>query len=413
MPSSATGEKSQDMTPSGEPRIAVLLDQFPELSETFIVSELRAMRRLGAAPRVEAVGRARRPVSDIAGEFAVSYLEDDARIERMRDLAWLVARSPLACARDLAARRRWCRQEQPMPLRALAPIARRLAAAGEQHLHAHFAGGSALNALRLSRLLDVSWSFTAHGYDIYIAPGNLREKLEAADFSTSGSEYTVAHLRGLCSTPAAERVHRIGMGIDGDTWRRDGAGTEAGLVVAVGRLVPKKGFDVLLDATARLRDEPALEHVVIVGDGPLREDLVARRAALGLDDRVDLVGALEPDAVRATMQRAAVLAVPCVVAESGDRDSMPLVAKEALALEVPVVASDEVGLPEVVRDGWGRLVAPGDPAALADALGDVLRLPADQREAMGAAGRQFVLEHFDARRETARLLDLIRAVVRP
>ncbi len=82
---------------------------------------------------------------------------------------------------------------------------------------------------------------------------------------------------------------------------------------------------------------------------------------------------------------------------------MPVVVKEALAMEVPVVASDEVGLPEVVRPEWGRLVPPGDAAALAIAIDELLALPAAERAAMGRAGRAHVAEHCDAAREAARL----------
>ncbi|MDP9383707.1 MAG: glycosyltransferase, partial [Actinomycetota bacterium] len=107
------------------------------------------------------------------------------------------------------------------------------------------------------------------------------------------------------------------------------------------------------------------------------------------------------------LETAAVLAAPCVIAAGGDRDSMPVVVKEALAMEVPVVASDEAGLPEIVRPPFGRLVAPGDPAALAAALAEVLALAPEERAALGRAGRAHVLEHADVRAETARLSRLL------
>ena len=91
---------------------------------------------------------------------------------------------------------------------------------------------------------------------------------------------------------------------------------------------------------------------------------------------------------------------------------MPVAVKEALALEIPVVASDEVGLPEVVRDDWGRLCRPGDPIGLADAIDELLALPASTRAAMGRAGREFVLRECSLQRETARLAELIAAAAR-
>ena len=101
--------------------------------------------------------------------------------------------------------------------------------------------------------------------------------------------------------------------------------------------------------------------------------------------------------------------MPCVVAPDGDRDSMPVVVKEALAMEVPVVASREVGLPELVRPEWGRLHPPGDVRALADALAELLALEPHERAAMGRAGSAFVIEHCHVDRETTRLAGLIAA----
>jgi glycosyltransferase involved in cell wall biosynthesis len=179
-------------------------------------------------------------------------------------------------------------------------------------------------------------------------------------------------------------------------------------VVAVGRLVEKKGFVHLVDAVALLRQRAPLDRVTIAGEGPLRGALEARVRELGLDGVVQLPGALVPAEVRELLERADLMAMPSVVARDGDRDSMPVVVKEALAMELPVVASDEVGLPELVRPAFGRLVPPGDPAALAAAIEELLALPAEERTAMGRAGRAHVLEHCDVDRETAKLDRLMR-----
>jgi glycosyltransferase involved in cell wall biosynthesis len=109
------------------------------------------------------------------------------------------------------------------------------------------------------------------------------------------------------------------------------------------------------------------------------------------------------------MEEAAVFAMPSVVAPDGNRDAVPVAVLEALAMELPVVASDEVGLPEVVTPAWGRLVPPGDPVALAAALAEVLELPPQARAQMGADGRAFVRERRDLRAQTERLLELVDA----
>jgi colanic acid/amylovoran biosynthesis glycosyltransferase len=107
------------------------------------------------------------------------------------------------------------------------------------------------------------------------------------------------------------------------------------------------------------------------------------------------------------------LACPSVIAADGDRDAMPMVVKEALATEVPVVTTDAAGLPELVRPEWGRTVAQRAPAALAEAIGEVLALPVRERELMGAAGRAHVLENCSLRGQAERVAALIEGTARP
>jgi colanic acid/amylovoran biosynthesis glycosyltransferase len=374
------GEATRSRRYGAPVRIVVLLDRFPVLTETFVVNELRALRATGHEVRVEALERGDgEPPADIP-----------TRYREPGDRLWLLARHPLRCLRDLALRLRLRREEWVRPLRELAPVVRRLREG--EHIHAHFAAGAALDALRISALTGAPYSVTAHAWDIWLAPRNLREKLERAAFVTTGCEYNARHLRAIA--PRAQ-VHVIVMGVDGERFRRSTPLPGGRTVLGVGRLVEKKGFRDLARAADGLD-----ARVRIVGDGPLRDELAG----------VELAGALDPDGVRAELERADVLAMPCVVAADGDRDSMPVVVKEAMAMELMVVASEEVGLPECVREPWGRLVAPGDPVALRTAIEEVLALSPDERAAAGAAGRAWVLEHADVHRETARLADLIAAV---
>lgn len=400
-----SGPTGDETSPAGAVgKLVVLVDSFPELSQTFIGSELRALARAAWAARVEAGQRAVRPDVAAEREFPAHYRQDDREGERLRALAWLLARHPLRCATDLLARRRWRREEPVPPLRLLAPAARRIARSGEPHLHAHFAAGAALSALRLSRLTDRRYSVTAHAYDIFLEPRNLREKLERAAFVTTGCRYNVEHLSTLA--PGA-RVTEIVMGVDGEQFARTVPYPGSRVVLAVGRLVEKKGFGHLIDAVAQLQGTAPVDRLDIVGEGPLGPELRGRVTRLGLESKVRFLGALAHDAVRAAMERADLLVMPCVIAADGDRDSMPVVVKEALALEVPVVGSDEVGLPELIEPGWGRLVPPGDPRALALAIEELLDLAPEQRAQMGRAGRTHVLEYANAGREGARLARLI------
>lgn len=383
--------------------IAVLVESFPTLSETFVAAELEALRALGHPVRVEARERSIQTNPEALGRFDVAYAFEDRRRSRLAALVRLVLRHPLGCLRDLADRRTWRAEEAVLPLRVLAPIADRLRAHGARHLHAHFAAGPALDAVRLSRLLGVRCSVIGHGWDVFKEPRNLAGKLRAADLALAPCAYTARHLASI----AGREVPVVVMGVDGERFRRRSPAPGGRHVLAVGRLVEKKGFAHLLEAVALLEAQRPLDACTIVGDGPLRTQLTARAERLGLGHRVRFAGAQPPDGVRDELEGADVLAMPCVVAPDGDRDAMPVAVKEALAMEVPVVASDEVGLPELVADEWGRLVTPGDPHALARALDDVLNLPLQQRVAMGRAGRAHVLGACAIATETGRLSALV------
>ncbi len=389
-------------------RLAVLADAYPVVSETFVTNEVAELRRQGHTIRVEASARSDRP-DPACPATMTSYLEDDPRLGKALALVGVLARHPRSVGSDLLARGRWRREEAVRPLRALALRTRRLRAAGVSHLHVHFATNAALDAMRLAAIEGLPYSVTAHAVEIFERPANLVEKLERAAFVTTGCEYNARHLRALLGPGSATSVHVVVMGVDADAFRRSSAYPGGRNVVAIGRLVEKKGFPHLIDAVAELEGQYPLERVTIVGEGPLRASLTAQIERLGLGGRVELRGALGPPEIRRVLEAADLLAMPCVVAAGGDRDSMPVVVKEAMAMEVPVIASDEVGLPELVNAEVGRLVPPGDARALARGIEELLGLPVADRAALGEAGRRRVLERCNLRHETARVAELIVA----
>ncbi len=378
-------------------RLAVFVDVFPELSETFILNEVLALAAEGLDVRVEAGSRSQRPNPEAGGSVPAAYWDEGgSRDQNLRALGWLVARHPLRVARDLLGRSRWRRDEAVRPLRRLAPVARRVAGSAD-HIHAHFAGAAALDAMRVSLLTGVPYSVTTHAYDIFLAPANLDEKLERAHFHVAVCRYNAEFLRRRVPRAAA-RMREIVMGVDPDRFRRSRPYPGTRTVLAVGRLIEKKGFAYLVEAARALPDV----DFQIAGDGPLRDEL-----ARGAPANVALLGAQPPAEVRRLLEAADLLALPCVVAADGDRDSMPVVVKEALAMEVPVVGSDEVGMPEMVQDGWGRLVPPRDALALTEAIGALLALPPEERALMGRRGREFVARNFTVRDQALRLIHLI------
>jgi colanic acid/amylovoran biosynthesis glycosyltransferase len=381
---------------------------YPARSETFIYNEVDALTGLGWDVRVQSLARPARSERSVARRDRIAYVEDDPPLVGIMSLLRLLGRHPWRCLSDLRSHGRWARDEPAMALRALAPAATRLTGQDPQHIHVHFLFGAALGAMRVSRILGRDYSVIGHGLDVFGRPANITEKLNAAALPLAPCAYTARFMERLA--PDARVPEVVVMGVDAELYRRSRPYPGGNRVITVGRLVEKKGFRHLIDAAALLAPEGELELLTIVGDGPLRGALEAQIQRLGLTDRAEIVDAWGHDEIRSLLEEAAVFAMPVVIAADGDRDAMPVVVKEAMAMELPIVASDEVGLPELVKPDWGRLVAPGDPQALAAALREVLSLSTGDRAAMGALGRKHVIERCSITAEAARLTQLIDAI---
>lgn len=287
-----------------------------------------------------------------------------------------------------------------LKLLAVAEEARRR---GIDTVHAHFAYRNADAAELIGRVVGSGHSVTAHAHDIFVENGQLGRRLRSARAVVTVCEYNREHLVGWFPDVAPKTVViPCSTRIEGSLDRP--VTSDVPVVLSVGRLVEKKGFDDLVRATAAV-ESPC--RVVIIGEGPMEERLRELIADLRIEDRVIMLGALDHEATLEWFERADVFCLACKVAGNGDRDSMPVVTKEAMAAGLPVVTTREVGNPEMVTDGEsGLLVPPSDPCALAEALN---RLVSDSalRSAMGRAGRKLVSERFDLRDQAAALARVI------
>ena len=287
---------------------------------------------------------------------------------------------------------------------------------GVTHLHAHF-GSLATTVARLAgRLAGLPYSFTAHAKDIFhedVDEADLARKLADAHHVVTVSDYNLDHLRTRFPAQTS-RLRRVYNGLELDRFPFVPSARGAGplRVAAVGRLVEKKGFDLLLLAVARLRAEGADLVLDVAGDGPLAAPLAALSTDLGLDDVVTFRGPTAQHEVTALLQASDVFVAPCVVGADGNADGLPTVLLEAMASGVLCIASDVTGIPEVVHDGTGLLVATGDVTALVDALRTVAD-PAFDAQPLVEAARALVETSFDSHRLAADLAALESVEVLP
>jgi glycosyltransferase involved in cell wall biosynthesis len=365
-------------------RIGYVLKRFPRISETFVAAEVLELERQGEHVTIFAISRPDEP-------FEHAFL---ARLRaRVVYLPHRPLREPFRTARALAAAwraspRGWLRAARVglwTPRQVLAwrrllqatVLRHELAGDGVEHVHAHFATAAARLANLVHLMSGPPYSVTAHAKDIYerrSRPQRLRQKLGDAEFVATVSDANRAFLESMLDERARVEVVRNSADL-----RRlgspDGEARDPRLVLAVARLVEKKGLDDLVEACGLLRERGLPARLEIVGDGPLRAPLERLVAERGVE--ATFHGALPQEQVLPFYRRAAVVCLPCVVVSSGDRDGLPTSLLEAMALGAPVVSTAVAGIGELVlHEETGLLVPERDPSALAGALERLLSDPA-------------------------------------
>jgi len=400
-------------TPLAPAPLGYVLKRYPRFSETFVVNEILAHEAAGQPVEIFAL----RPViethfQDILGrvQAPVTRVPDSFRDA---DLLWQLLRQAggrLPGAWDALARMEGVTGKDVAQAIHIALACRDR---GIVHLHAHF-GTVATTVTRLAAALaGIGYSFTAHAKDIfcdYDEPQDLERKLREAARAVTVSDYNLAFLRQRFG-PAARRLVRIYNGVDLGRFAWAPPRAEGGDILAVGRLVEKKGFHILIEAVRLLRADGREVTCRIVGAGEEQGSLAAQIADNGLGGAVELQGPRPQGEVIRLLRDAAVLACPCVVGHDGNRDGLPTVLLEAMALGTPCVATDVTGIPELMRDGETGLCIPeGDPEALAGALARML----DDRELrlrVSRAGRALIEREFDITCNAARLRDLFASAI--
>ena len=365
--------------------VAYLVDRYPVRTQTFIRLEVEELRRQGVDVGVWALRAGSEPDGDVVVLRTLAMPRSRATAAHAR----AIISSPRRYARFLRMARALRSERSELMARRLPAIARMVQASGATRLHAHFAWSGAAIAACISELTGLPWSMTVHGNDVFGATRNLPHKLRSATQVVAVCEYMRSYLADNHGVDAELVVCGVDPPAD---WVRPNADAD---IVFAGRLVEKKGLDVLLEAV-----DPAWT-VDIVGEGPLRDSMEAIVRARGLP-RVRFLGALSHRDTLDRIARGRVFCLPARIAPDGDRDSMPVVIKEAMARAVPVVATDTVGIPEMVDRTTGWLVPVDDAAALRGALAEALADPTEAA-ARGLAGRERVIERFTLGAEVSKL----------
>jgi glycosyltransferase involved in cell wall biosynthesis len=407
-------------------RVGYIVKRYPCYSETFIVREILAHEQAGLDIEIfsllptadchfqDLLARVGAPVGYLNALSANLMTEAPVTGMVTANHLWRALQGAAAELPGLWAALDDLREEGARSVfqaLVLAVVVRRK---GINHLHATFAHDPCTVARLAARFACVPYSFTARAKDIFhenVRPEDLRRKLRDAAGVVTISDYHLDYLRATYG-PLAAHVQRVYNGLDLEEFPYRPPGDRPPVILAVGRLVEKKGFGDVVEACSLLAGRGRAFRCRIIGTGLLQGELQAQIDRLGLREQVELVGPLPQGEVSREIHGAAALAMPCVIAKDGDRDGLPNVIQEALALGTPVVSTDVTGIPEVVRDGETGLQVPQyDPPALAAALDRLLADP-ELRVRLASGGRRLIEAEFNIHHNTARRRAMFQASLR-
>lgn len=397
-----------------------MLTEFPVLRETFVLHEILALEELGAhvtvfafrgpkpGPVHEALGRLR-------GEIVYSPRPGAVMLPIWLIIGLLRWPRALGALMWLVIRSSW---RQPVWLiKSLWTLAGSCHFAAEvmrrdvQHLHAHFAWMATLSAMAIAKLTGITFSFTAHAHDIFLNKTLLGEKIRAALFVVTISEYNRAYLAEIFPRIDIEKVHVIHCGVDTSQFRPAKKHDGKHIILSVGGLVDFKGFPYLIEACRILAQRKIDYQCRIIGDGKMRKALEAQIAQAGLQEQVRLLGAMPIERVREQHHEATVYVQPSIRTPSGLQDGIPVALMEAMASGLPVVATDVSGIPELVQDRkTGLLVHAADAVAIADAVQHLLD-DLGLRDRLSSMARRKVEAEFDLRTTAREFAALLKAAL--
>lgn len=396
--------------------VGYFIKMFPRLSETFILNEILELERNGVEVVIFSIkkpneGRFHSQVADIKAK--VFYLDD---LDTKKWQHWIGAEWPqLSPVRSNI----WQLLDETLESKDFrrmdwiwwsAWAAAQSLRLGLSHLHAHFATLPSTMAYLVHRISGIPFTFTAHAKDIFVYDTEshlLEEKAEAASAIVTVTNFNLRYLKEKLPGLDHGKIRVVHNGINIEHFQLAGSPSrEENLIIAVGRLVIKKGFNYLLEACSLLKERGVPFRCVIVGDGNEKENLHEQCRTLQLEEEVEFAGPMNLDEVASLMGKATIMCLPCVQAPDSNVDALPTVLLEALACGTPIISTKISGVPEIVTSGEdGLLVEPEDPGSLSREIERLLSSKQLQ-EKFAQKGRLKAAEKFDLHKNVRQLLQV-------
>jgi colanic acid/amylovoran biosynthesis glycosyltransferase len=388
---------------------AYLFERFPSFGQTFCYREVAELARQGITPPIFSIRNPKdEPPQDWDNRIVkrVHYLPGE---KELLDKVRSASRRQKLTPEIVSALDEWGRRTDFLRLYQAVYVGLRMQEMRIGHVHAHFTGLAARTAFWIHKFFPITFSFTAHANDIF-APRNfeigLDNLVDTARVIVTVSDYAKKFLRERFPE-RADRIRRIYNGLNLAEFERADFSSTPPLILAVGRLIAKKGFADLIRACGLILERGKSFRCEITGEGPLENELRGQIERLDLQNFIALSGAKPQREVRQRLAAANVFVLPSIIDPEGGMDNLPTVIMEAMATGLPVVSTNIAGIPEmVVENETGFLLEPGDAVGLANAIEKVI----DDRvlaQRLGHAGYQRAYEFFSIEKNVRELYALL------
>jgi glycosyltransferase involved in cell wall biosynthesis len=401
-------------------QIGYLLRSYPRLSQTFILNEILALEKIGVSIQIFALTDPHEKVVQMQVDQVrapVRYLDENIRPRSLRKIlnenaqvAWLHLKGYIRCLIYLAANRRidqgytasnrWECFLQAVHFIYLFILNGRRAGKKIDHLHAHFAHDPALIAYLVHCMTGIPFSFTAHARDLYQVPEKvLTDRIRGAKAVITCCGANLEYLNRIAPSQQS-KFTLIYHGVNLNDFQPvvtpgHNPVAKVPLILSVGRLVEKKGYQDLLRALLLVKRSGGKFRCDIYGDGPLGKQLTEWIEEHGIAGEIMLRGDRTQQELISKYQKATLFILTPVQTEDGDRDGIPNVLVEAMAVGLPVITTAVAGIPELVEHNMnGLLYQPHDVEGIASGIIQLLR-NAEKRRQLGGEGSKKVREQFD------------------
>lgn len=389
--------------------IAYIVKMYPRFSETFIVNEILAHEAANVPITIVSLrkptdGRFHNILSLV--KAPVHYIDEKLP---GTETFWDTAQQQLDTHPELLDSIRSSAPYSARELWQAIQVVELISKLNIRHLHAHFANTAAMVAKLASTITGLPYSVTTHAKDIYnddVRDNVFHSKIKTAKACITVSDFNLDYLKKRYSN-AAHHIHRVYNGLDLSRFEFLNSTKKSIDIIAVGRLVEKKGFRYLIDACALLKKRNIKFNCQIVGTGALKGQLQNQIAELELSGEVQLTGPLPQSEIIQRIGRSRLMVAPCIIADDGNRDGLPTVLLEAMALGTPCISTSVTGIPELIRhNDTGLLVEPNDSEQLASTIENLL-CDYNFQNHLATNARALIEDSFDVHKNTQHLRKLI------